>query len=78
MDPIFLKTLPSLGTYFPPKVMCDGIWRYMVTVEDWHNAEHDAKAAHVYRQAIKDAHRALNENDDIDTARRILSSALGH
>lgn len=78
MDRIFLKTSPSLGIYFPPKVMCDGIWRYMVTVDDWHNAEHDAKAAHTYRKAIKEAHTALNERNDIDTARRILSVALGH
>lgn len=48
-----LKTTPGAGTYYPPKVMCEGLWRYMVTVEDWHNAEHDAREAHRYREALE-------------------------
>lgn len=48
-----LKTPPNLGTYFPPKVMLDGQWRYMVGITEWHDHEHDAKLAHHYREALQ-------------------------
>lgn len=74
MDQITLKTLPNLGTYFPPKIMCEGLWRYMVTVDDWHNAEHDAKAAHTLlariaeleAECLKQLNRALTAEERLD------------
>ena len=48
-----LRTLPNAGTYYPPKIMCGGRWKYLVEVMDWHNHEHDAMEAHRYRKALE-------------------------
>lgn len=48
-----LKTPPNTGTYYPPKIMCDGQWRYMVGVTEWHDHENDAREAHRYRDALQ-------------------------
>jgi hypothetical protein len=69
-----LKTQPGLGTYFPPKIQCDGTWRYLVTVEDWHNAEHDAQEAHRL-QAHAAALEARLAQADLDRSEHAAKAA---
>lgn len=49
-----LKTRPDTGTYYPPKCMLDGQWKYLVGVTEWHDHEHDAQEAHRLQAANRD------------------------
>ena len=64
-DGIQLKTLPGAGTYYPPKVMCDGQWRYMVGITEWHDHEHDAREAHRLRALLAQAESSLDAIENL-------------
>ncbi len=55
-----LKTMPNTGTYYPPKIMVDGRWRYIVGITEWHDHEHDAREAHRLRAILSQAEGALD------------------
>ena len=59
-----LKTMPNTGTYFPPKIMVDGQWRYIVGITQWHDHEHDAREAHRLRALLAQAEEVLEQASD--------------
>ena len=60
-----LKTMPNTGTYFPPKIMVDGRWRYIVGIAEWHDHEHDAREAHRLRVLLAQAESSLNAIENL-------------
>ena len=59
-----MNTTPNTGTYFPPKVMCDGQWRYMVGVTEWHDHEHDAREAHRLQARVVELEARIAELEE--------------